>query len=229
MVFHFHWKGCPLSNIYYSIHRQNIGRDCILAVNPSMFYSSTNQSLHVNNQIMANNHINHDKIILDYLVYQGHLDIAIKYAAETNQPFEPSDLLAVRHKVRNHIMSGEIDAAERELENYDFEIMMNVQLSEHFKKIRAIEMVARGEYEKALDQLRKCKLEVSDVLEAIVYEKKVDIRNLRTCAADTINQIVADAFDEIRSPLLEIISGIDWEKSELYKLYDTREENENIQ
>ncbi|ELQ75757.1 LisH motif-containing protein [Trachipleistophora hominis] len=167
--------------------------------------------------------VDYNKLVLDYFIYQGNQHMANLYARETGQRFYPSSFLALRSKVRDLILSGEPVAAKKALELYNFEFLTTTNLSDHLKKQFAIEKVAKGVHEEALEELKECKLELNDVLEMIVYGEGVDIERWRTCCAEIVNQVIVDEFGEIRNALVEIVEGLDWNTLDISEYYDSEE------
>lgn len=173
---------------------------------------------------MSTKQIDYNKLVMDYLIYQGNQQIASSYARETGQTFYPNSFLTLRSKVRELISSGQPIAAQKTLEHYNFEFLTTTNLSDHLKKQCAIEKIAKGAHEEALEELKNCELELNDVLEMIVYGRGVDIERWRMCCAEIVNQVIVDGFGEIRNAFVEVIEGLEWNTLDISGFYDSVED-----
>lgn len=150
----------------------------------------------------------YDKIVIEFLKYQGYHAVANEYTKEKGLEIKNDNFCELRTEIRKLISDGKYKQMEDKLMEYNFEMITSTKILDYVSRQKSIECIAKGDYENALNNLQNLTINVDDVLEKIVYQQTVNIKESRLLTAEIVNQILMFQFGESRNVLVEIIEKI---------------------
>lgn len=182
---------------------------------------------------VSNNTADLNKLVLDYLNYEGLGDIALKFAENVSLNFNKSKFLDQRTEIRKTIEMGDIDKAITLINDLDSEIIdCNVDLYYFLLQQKALEkshifrsknlMPTHLDYYTNLEEILEfVRLEITGIvdenshllvhlenlLEFIIFNSKDEsIFVKRRQVAEYVNKTILDKYDVIENELIVLIN-----------------------
>lgn len=175
-----------------------------------------------------------NKLVLDYLAYEGLGNIAVEFARNTSIPFIMCSFLEHRTQIRDAIESGNIDLAITRMNDLNSEIVdSNIEiyyfLMEHkaceqaqaireenenvdsktFLLLEEVLEFVRSELSALVEENPALTTHLEDLLEFIVFNsRKEAVVERRRRLAEYINECILERYDVAENELKKVLNGI---------------------
>lgn len=176
-----------------------------------------------------------NRLVLEYLAYEGLGNIAVEFARNINIPFQVSSFLEHRTNIRNAIEGGNIDLAISKINDLNSEIIdNNIELYYFLMEHKACEQAqmvreenesmeeartfvlleevlefVRSELSTLVEENPVLTRHFEDLLEFIVFNsKKEAVVERRRRLAEYINERILEKYDVVENELKRILNGI---------------------